>query len=384
MGCTQLLVRHFLKWKDAADVGRRTAAASALARAYLGSELDVDERVAAEAALTLLVEDPSPKVRLALAEALSTSHDAPVQVITALARDQAEIAGLVIGRSPVIGERDMIERARNASSQLQCLIAARPEVPHRLALALARNGSAQCAATLLANANARVDADVRQVLVDRFADVPAVRGALLDRAGLEPHLRYRLLKAAGAALAESGLLQRAVGADAASPVMRDNEQRALCTLLADPPADDGDALIDAIRQGGDLTAVLLVRLACHGQIDFLARLFADLAGLPVRRVTALLAQDRPTQLRALLARAGLAQSVQPVLMEAIGLWREVAIGRLAAGVQEVTRRIIEAMHERDDRARDAANDDILDLLRAIHVEAMRDNARAHARALAAA
>ena len=60
------------------------------------------------------------------------------------------------------------------------------------------------------------------------------------------------------------------------------------------------------------------------------------------------------------------------------------MGRLAAGVQEVTRRVMEGIEQDAGGRRDAANDDIVGLLRAIHLDAMRDNARAHARDLAAA
>jgi len=71
-------------------------------------------------------------------------------------------------------------------------------------------------------------------------------------------------------------------------------------------------------------------------------------------------------------------------VQAVALWRDVAVGRLSAGVQEITRRVLERMERETAGRRDAANDDILGLLRSIHLDAMRDNARAHARDLAAA
>jgi len=383
-GSSALIVQHFLKWKDSADVARRAAAASALARAYLDGPLELDERVAAEAALTLLLDDPSPKVRLTLADVLSTSRKAPIQIIAELARDQIDVASLIIARSPVIGERDLIERARSAPEVLQCLIADRAEVPRRLALTLARHGTARCVAVLLENRNARICHEVRMLAAERFKGDAHVRGALLDRADLEPELRYVLMKSAGDALGESGLLRFAVGADAAAPIMRDVEQRGLCTLLRELDGADHDRLVEAIRIGDDLTVVLLLRMVCFGQIDFLASVLAVLADMAPAHVTAILADERATQLRALLAKAGLAEGVQPVLIHAIGLWRDVAIGRLAAGAQEITRQLIEAVDRDSAERRDAANDDILDLLRAIHIDTLRENARAHAEDLAAA
>ena len=97
-----MVVGHFLKWVHTARVQERAAAAAALARAYIDRELPFEDRCAAEAALTLLLDDVSAKVRLAMAEVLSLSHHAPVQIISALASDQPEVAGLVLARSPLL------------------------------------------------------------------------------------------------------------------------------------------------------------------------------------------------------------------------------------------------------------------------------------------
>ena len=67
----------------------RAAAASALARAYVQKELPFEDRCAAEAALTFLLDDPSAKVRQAMAEALSMSRHAPFQVVSVACRRPA-------------------------------------------------------------------------------------------------------------------------------------------------------------------------------------------------------------------------------------------------------------------------------------------------------
>jgi uncharacterized protein (DUF2336 family) len=84
--------------------------ASALARAYLYSDLSIEDRLAAEAAMIVLLDDSSPLVRKALAEALSGADDAPHGIILALSQDQPEIAAIVASRSPVLGEADLVLR----------------------------------------------------------------------------------------------------------------------------------------------------------------------------------------------------------------------------------------------------------------------------------
>lgn len=380
-----MIIQHFLKWKDSADVGKRTAAASALARAYLASDLDLDDRVAADAAMTMLLEDPSPKVRLALAEALSTSINAPRQIVTALIHDQIEIASIVIARSPLVADADLIIRARTSSGRLQCVMANRPEVSQRLALTLAQHGGPDCALALLTNPNARLCADAFFVLTDRFGDQPSLRGALLERGDLEPSLRYRLMKLAADALGGSPLIGSVLGRDTARHMVYDAGQRGICALLETVDGTETSApLVDMVRDAGDLTTIVMIRALCRGQIDFLAAALSSLTDISPQKVTAILVNERTNQLRALIANAGFANSVQPVFITAVRMWRDVAVGRLSASAQEVTRRLLDQVEDAAAQTLSAANDDLAGLLRTIHLELVRENAKAHARDLAAA
>src|SRR5882724_3451677 len=101
-----MIVRHFLQWVRTAEAAVRAEATSALARAYLYSELSPDDRIAAEGAMIMLLDDPSPLVRFALAEALGSSTEAPAPVIHALMNDLADIAEVVLERSPLLLDSD--------------------------------------------------------------------------------------------------------------------------------------------------------------------------------------------------------------------------------------------------------------------------------------
>jgi uncharacterized protein (DUF2336 family) len=71
---------------------------AALAHAYLCSDLTADELAPAEGLMLKLLDDPSPLVRRALADALAASPAAPAPVIIALASDQPQIAAPIYQR----------------------------------------------------------------------------------------------------------------------------------------------------------------------------------------------------------------------------------------------------------------------------------------------
>lgn len=379
-----MIIQHFLQWKDSANVTRRKAAAAALGRAYLYSELEFEDRCAAEAALTVLLDDPSEKVRYALAEAICTSANAPVQVVNALANDQYEIASLIITRSPIIHDRDLVARVQTAEKRLQVAIANRPQVSNKLAQAIAAKGCAEAAVALLDNFNAQICAECRRQIVVRHVDSAKVRGALLRDAKLEPELRLKIMKAASQALSTMKLFGVRRNNGTAELVLRDAEQQALAHMAGQTNNDNVDDLIEALRVGGDLTTQLLIRVACQGKMDFLARVIASLSGQTTQRVTSILVNERSNQLYALLTKAGFSAVVQPVFANSIALWRDVAQGRIVAGAQEVTRQVMERLESEKENRQPAANDDILALLRSIYLETMRDNAKRHAADIARA
>ena len=120
------IVRRFLAFAQRADADGRAQAVSALARAYLYSDLPSDTRAEAELGLATVLDDPSALVRRALAEALASAADAPRHIVLALAADQAEVACVVLGRSPMLEEAELIDCAAVGDALAQAAIARRP------------------------------------------------------------------------------------------------------------------------------------------------------------------------------------------------------------------------------------------------------------------
>src|SRR5688572_23304148 len=117
-----MIVRHFLQWVRKAEAAERAEATSALSRAYLYSDLTQDDRIAAEGAMIMLLDDPSPLVRYALADALGSSAEAPAAVMHALINDQPDIAALVLERSPLLLDSDLVDAIAVGDADLQSAI----------------------------------------------------------------------------------------------------------------------------------------------------------------------------------------------------------------------------------------------------------------------
>src|SRR6478609_4417665 len=146
-----MIVRQFLQWVRQAPPGERAEATSALARAYLYSDLSADDLAAAEGAMIMLLDDASPLVRRAMAEAFASAEGAPQIVVHALASDQPDVALPILAHSPLLVEDDLVDLIATGDTVVQVAIAGRQFLTRGLAAAIAEVGSAEACLTLLEN-----------------------------------------------------------------------------------------------------------------------------------------------------------------------------------------------------------------------------------------
>lgn len=380
-----MIVQQFLRWVESANVAQRTAAANALARAFIVSELGLEERCAAEAALTLLLDDPSPKVRMAMAEGLAMSPRAPAQVIAGLAQDQDDIAALVISRSPLLNDTDLIDRVALSGTKVQSIIALRPKVSMALAAAIAEVGEAAACIDLLSNPGASVASISLKRIAERFGGMARMRAALLDDVRLPVETRHELLMRIGEALRDSDLVQALMGRARAERVTREACVKASLRLTDTVDADEHPALVEHLRMRGDITPAFIIRTLAYGKIDFFGAIMVSLTGQSFKRVQAILAEGRDMTVIALFRKAGISEDCHRVLTSALKIWRDVALGKRQCGAQEVMWAMLEqANADAGNGPESADNDRLVPLIKAMYLEIIRENARSHALAIAAA
>lgn len=316
-----MLVKAFFRWSETAKAGDRAKAANALGRAYLQSALSDDDRRSTYVAMTYLLDDPSPKVRLALAETLAYAPDAPRALILSLAEDQPEIASRILLCSPVLDDRDLVDLAGRGSSFTRALIAARPGLSFAVAAALVEIGEMAECLILLENPSANLSPFSLIRLTERHSRNDAVRGALLDRPDLPGQARHLLVRSVGDAFAASLLVQFALGEAKLSRVNCEAGVSAAVVIAGDVAFEEIPALVEQMCANGHLTPALLMEILCRGKADFFAAAIEALSGVHERRVRSILATGRMHAVRALLESAGLNRSVAPLFVEAVMLWR---------------------------------------------------------------
>lgn len=376
-----MIVKSFLKWSETAKVGDRCRATRALTQAYAQGRMDPSERQEAEAALALLLEDPSPKVRLALAEGLALVEHAPRSILLGLAFDQIEVAGRVIALSPALADNDLIEIVASGRSSLQRFVAFRCPVSVAVAAAMAEVGEPEAVADMLDNPHVSIARISLRRIAERFGDEAEIRARLFERPDLPCDVRQALVERLGAALAGSDFIRSAIGGSRGRKITEEACMTATLRLAETVAQDEIPALVEHLRISGRLTPAFLIHALCAGNVDFFASAVVSLSGMSDSRVRGILIDGRETAMRALYRSVGLGSDLAPVFVTATQIWRAASRNQAVVDPGLVTAELLQR-HARDAESQPSVSE-LLRLVETMHFSWRRQASRDYAQALAA-
>jgi uncharacterized protein (DUF2336 family) len=369
-----MIVRDFLQWVNHAAAGERAEATSALARAYLYSDLSPDDLAAVEGVMLMLLDDRSPLVRQALADALATSPIAPPAIIVALAADQPQIAALVYAASPLFVDADLVDAVVTADAGIQAAIAGRAALPRVVAAAIAETAAEEPCLILVKNHTADIAPYSINRIVERFGHLAPIREALLTRDDIPSPTRQTLVTKLSETLAGFIVERDWLRADRARRIVREACEKATVSIAAETPQSELRPLIRHLCASGQLTAGLILRALLSGNIALFEEALAELTSMPVTRISGIVHGRGEGSLRALFGKAQLPPSTYPAFKEAILAMREGFVYD-AGGAARLKRRMIERVLTRCEDSDLGEFAPLMTLLRRFATEAAREEAR---------
>ena len=147
------------------------------------------------------------------------------------------------------------------------------------------------------------------------------------------------------------------------------------TLAASSAPTEVRPLVRHLRDSGQLTAGLVLRALLSGNVVMFEEALADLSGMPLVRVSALVHERGGAGFRALFDRAGLPASTYPAFREAVEAMREGGFVSDIGGASRLKRRMVERVLTRCADMSGVDIEPLMTLLRRFAAEAARDEAR---------
>lgn len=370
-----MIVRQFISWIRHAPAGERAEATRALARAWLISDLSPDDRASAEGALLLMLDDVSPLVRQAMAQVFSHSAVAPTAIVRALAADQPSVALPVLEFSPLLLDADLVDIVATGDDAVQCAVARRVRLPAAVCAAIAEVGSAAAALELIENPHAELAPFSWDRIVERHGHLAAIRESMLVLEDLPAATRLALIAKLSDTLQQFVVARGWLSADRAARASAEAVDRSTVAVAARSRGDDMRALMRHLRTNGQLTAGLILRALLSGNLELFEHALAELSGLPLARVGALLHDRGGASIKALLTRAGLPDTTHPAFRAAVEAIHEIGFVGSDAGAVRLRRMMVERVLTRCETSTDAAAP-LLILLRRFATESAREEATA--------
>lgn len=369
-----MIVRQFISWVRTAPAGERAEATRALARAWIISDLSEEDRAAAAGALLMLLDDPSPLVRQAMAEVFARSLEAPGAIVQALSLDQPSVALPVLEHSPLLIDADLVDIIATGNCVMQCAIARRINLPASVCAAIAEVGSAAAALELIENPNAELAPFSWDRIVERHGHLAAIRESMLVLEDLPAATRIALVAKLSDTLAQFVVARNWLSADRAGRIASEARDRSAVNIAARSRGEDMSGLVRHLRATGQLTAGLILRALLSGNLELFDHALAELSGLPPARVAALLHDRGGASLQALLTRAGFPPSTFAAFRVALEASHESGFVDTPGGAARLRRRMVERVltHCETDGQ---ATEPLLILLRRFATESAREEAR---------
>ena len=306
--------QEFVSLSQSTDSEERGSAAHLSALAYLNHVGPADEQAALYAALIGFLDDPSVKVRAALAYGLLHSPEAPRPIMLALLHDSAIIARAVMQYSPVLIDADLMGLVRTLDLSMLIAVSQRSTLSPRLAAAIVARGQDAVTLRLLRRHDVALGETLLAELAGTLGEMAEMRGALLARPDLPAPARLLLVQKASVALRGARIVKGAVAEDRLERVLRDSCDTALSAIgEREAVRTSAAAYVSGLIVSDRVNTRVLLHAVVTGHVMFFAECLAELAQTPRAKVFSLLESGSRPALNALLARCGLGEGVRNLL-----------------------------------------------------------------------
>lgn len=305
----------FADLSQSSDSNERGHAAHLAALAYLDYRGPVDEHAALYAALIGFLDDPSVKVRAALAYGILHSAQAPRTIIVALLRDSPIISRAVLQYSPILVDADLMPIVRTGDGSAMLAVAQRATISPRVAAALMARDEQELTLRVLRRTDVQLSAEVLESLAVVKGEDARLRGAMLARRDLPAAARLLLVRRATESLRQCRIVKGALAPERLERLLRDGNDNAV-SVIGEAAGTDSK-FVDQLVSTDQINTRLLLHAVVSGHVMFFSACLASLAQVTPEKVFVLLESGSRAALGALFARCGLDPAIGRLLVRMV-------------------------------------------------------------------
>lgn len=266
----------------------RIDTAAKIATGFSDGALTGREKHLAEEIFRIMLSDAEVRVRAALAANLKECVSLPHEVAIALANDVDDVALPMLSFSEVLSDEDLLAIIGTRNEQKQLAITQRLIVSEPVSSSLIEIASETVVSSLVANEGAQI-ADVSfEKAVERLGKSEKVQRAMIDRSALPIAVAEKLVTLVSDSMRNELVRTHELTADTATDLLLQSRERATVVLSSEAEVEDVRILVKQLRQNGRLTASIVIRSLCMGDLRFFEQALSEMANIPLSNARTLI------------------------------------------------------------------------------------------------
>ncbi len=323
------------------SVDTRADMAAKVAGDFDANALSENERRLAEEIFHVMVKDAEVRVREALAQNLKENTGIPHDVALSLAKDVETVALPMLQFSEVLTDEDLIQIVASQSPAKQVAIAKRAQVSEGVSEALVDAGNEEAVTSLVANVGAEISEKSLQKVVDDLGDRETIQDAMVHRPKLPVAVSERLVTVVSEKLLGELINRRDLDEDVVTDMILQARERAVISLSTDSDEADVGALVRQLNENGRLTASIMLRGLCMGDLTFFEAALAERAGISLANARQLIHDSGSLGLRTVCRKADIPLQQLVAVRAAIDVSEEMEYDGREHDRERYSRRMIE-------------------------------------------
>lgn len=319
-----------MKGLSASDVSRLLSDPSAEVRAETAAKvatefgdgaLSAGEREIAQEIFRFMAKDIEVLVRETLSQSLKEVPDVSSDVARILAEDENDsVAMPILEFSKALSEEDLVDIIEVCKPTRHVAVARRENVSATVSEAIVEKGNEDAVVALVSNRTAEIGEKTFDKVIDKFGDSERVQEPMVMREKLPITIAERLVATVSDSLKQYLVSHHDLSPEVASDLLLESRERAVVRLLQDD--EDGPDVIELVEQmdvNGRLTASIILRALCTGDLNFFEAAIAHKAKVGLNNARVLIHDDGDLGMKALYQRASLPERLYPAFRSAIDI-----------------------------------------------------------------
>ena len=271
----------------------------------------------------LILSDMRLSARKCLAENLKNAKMLPYGIVKSIIMSEAAVCDTFIQESSILPEDVLLSVIADKDEKKQMAVASRALISSRVCEALIEQSSEPVVLTLLGNKKAKISSYAYQRVIEKYPNCENVHKALLARKDLPAVLLEKLVCIVSDPLKKQLLMRRDLSASLVTTIVSKIRRKAILSVGQSGTEDSVRALVIHLDGINKLSAKMILRAACVGDMKFFEYAIAMRAGVPIRNTRILLYDSGDLGFDRLYEEAHLPKQMYPAISLAVQTYQEL-------------------------------------------------------------